>query len=79
MTPGVLSTLLVWAAATTFTIALFAYSADLAAIADAAARPRQAARSARSAGTAAVRHRVPATVVKTPFFKPPRKTATPAC
>ncbi|OLE78406.1 MAG: hypothetical protein AUF76_19270 [Acidobacteria bacterium 13_1_20CM_2_65_9] len=23
----------------------------------------------------AVRHRVPATVVKTPFFKPPRKTA----
>jgi len=27
----------------------------------------------------AVRHRVPATVVKTPFFNPPRKTATPAC
>ena len=26
----------------------------------------------------AVRHRVPATVVKTPFFNPPRKTATPA-
>ncbi|MGE5412536.1 MAG: aminomethyltransferase family protein [Syntrophomonadaceae bacterium] len=25
----------------------------------------------------AVRHRVPATVVKTPFFNPPRKTATP--
>jgi len=27
----------------------------------------------------AVRHRVPATVVATPFFNPPRKTATPAC
>jgi len=27
----------------------------------------------------AVRHRVPATVVRTPFFNPPRKTATPAC
>jgi aminomethyltransferase len=26
----------------------------------------------------AVRHRVPATVVKTPFYNPPRKTATPA-
>src|SRR5207302_6366367 len=26
----------------------------------------------------AVRHRVPATVVRTPFFNPPRKTATPA-
>jgi glycine cleavage system aminomethyltransferase T len=26
----------------------------------------------------AVRHRVRATVVKTPFFNPPRKTATPA-
>ena len=26
----------------------------------------------------AVRHRVPAKVVKTPFFNPPRKTATPA-
>jgi glycine cleavage system T protein (aminomethyltransferase) len=26
----------------------------------------------------AVRHRVPAVVVKTPFFNPPRKTATPA-
>ena len=26
----------------------------------------------------AVRHRVPATVVKTPFFNPPRKTAAPA-
>src|SRR6185295_2444992 len=26
----------------------------------------------------AVRHRVPATVVKTPFFNPARKTATPA-
>jgi aminomethyltransferase len=26
----------------------------------------------------AVRHRVPATVAKTPFFNPPRKTATPA-
>ena len=26
----------------------------------------------------AVRHRVPATVVSTPFFNPPRKTATPA-
>jgi aminomethyltransferase len=25
----------------------------------------------------AVRHRVPATVVKTPFFNPPRKTALP--
>jgi hypothetical protein len=25
----------------------------------------------------AVRHRVPATVVKTPFFDPKRKTATP--
>jgi glycine cleavage system aminomethyltransferase T len=25
----------------------------------------------------AVRHRVKATVVKTPFFNPPRKTATP--
>jgi aminomethyltransferase len=25
----------------------------------------------------AVRHRVPATVVETPFFKPPRKTAKP--
>jgi len=25
----------------------------------------------------AVRHRVAATVVKTPFFNPPRKTATP--
>jgi len=25
----------------------------------------------------AVRHRVPATVVKTPFFNPARKTATP--
>ena len=25
----------------------------------------------------AVRHRVPATVVRTPFFNPPRKTATP--
>jgi aminomethyltransferase len=25
----------------------------------------------------AVRHRVPATVVQTPFFNPPRKTATP--
>ncbi len=27
----------------------------------------------------AVRHHVPATVVKTPFFNPPRKMATPAC
>src|SRR5438270_4290986 len=27
----------------------------------------------------AVRHRVPATVVRTPFFNPHRKTATPAC
>jgi aminomethyltransferase len=27
----------------------------------------------------AVRHHVPATVVKTPFFNPRRKTATPAC
>jgi glycine cleavage system T protein (aminomethyltransferase) len=27
----------------------------------------------------AVRHRVPATVVKTPFFNPKRKTATPVC
>src|SRR5206468_6252231 len=26
----------------------------------------------------AVRHRIPATVVKTPFFNPPRKTAAPA-
>ena len=26
----------------------------------------------------AVRHRVPATVVPTPFFNPARKTATPA-
>ena len=26
----------------------------------------------------AVRHRIPATVVKTPFFNPPRKTAVPA-
>ena len=26
----------------------------------------------------AVRHRVPATIVRTPFFNPPRKTATPA-
>jgi aminomethyltransferase len=26
----------------------------------------------------AVRHRVPATVVRTPFFNPPRKTATPS-
>ena len=26
----------------------------------------------------AVRHRVPATVVATPFFNPPRKTAVPA-
>ena len=26
----------------------------------------------------AVRHRVPATVVTTPFFNPPRKTAAPA-
>jgi aminomethyltransferase len=25
----------------------------------------------------AVRHRVPAVVVRTPFFNPPRKTATP--
>jgi len=25
----------------------------------------------------AVRHRVPAEVVKTPFFNPPRKTQTP--
>jgi hypothetical protein len=25
----------------------------------------------------AVRHRVPATVVQTPFFNPPRKTKTP--
>jgi hypothetical protein len=25
----------------------------------------------------AVRHRVPAVVTKTPFFNPPRKTATP--
>ena len=25
----------------------------------------------------AVRHRIPATVVKTPFFNPPRKTAAP--
>jgi cytochrome c-type biogenesis protein CcsB len=46
MAPGDLSTLLVWAAATAFTIALFAYSVDLARIADAAARPRQAARAA---------------------------------
>ena len=49
MTPGDLSTLLVWAAATAFTVALFAYSVDLARIADAAARPRQAARAARVA------------------------------
>jgi aminomethyltransferase len=27
----------------------------------------------------AIRHRVPATVVKTPFFNPARKTATPPC
>ena len=27
----------------------------------------------------AVRHHVPATVVKTPFFNPPRKMATPSC
>ncbi len=49
MAPGDLSTLLVWAAATAFTIALFAYSVDLARIVDAAARPRQAARTAAAA------------------------------
>lgn len=48
MPVGDVSTLLVWAAATAFTIALVAYSVDLARIADTAARPRQAARAARS-------------------------------
>lgn len=56
MTPGDLSTLLVWAAATAFTIALFAYSVDLARIADAAARPRQAARAAKAAAATATRN-----------------------
>ncbi len=56
MTPGDLSTLLVWAAATAFTIALFAYSVDLARIADSAARPRQAARAAKVAAAAATRN-----------------------
>ncbi|HEY0118087.1 MAG TPA: cytochrome c biogenesis protein CcsA, partial [Cellulomonas sp.] len=66
MTPGDLSTLLVWAAATAFTVALFAYSVDLARIADAAARPRQAARAAKAAAASSVtrkataNHRVPA-------------------
>ena len=60
MTPGDLSTLLVWAAATAFTIALFAYSVDLARIADAAARPRQAARAAKVAARSSADHRVPA-------------------
>jgi cytochrome c-type biogenesis protein CcsB len=54
MTPGDLSTLLVWAAATAFTIALVAYSVNLAAVADAAARPRQAARGTRVVGVAAL-------------------------
>lgn len=54
MTPGDLSTLLVWAAATALTIALVAYSIDLAAIAETAARPRQATRAA------AARAKVPA-------------------
>jgi len=45
MTPGDLSTLLVWAAMTAFTIALVAYTVDLARIAEAAQRrPRQLAR-----------------------------------
>ena len=56
MTPGDLSTLLVWAAATAFTVALFAYSVDLARIADAAARPRQAARAARVAAASSARN-----------------------
>ena len=82
MTPGDLSTLLVWAAATAFTIALFAYSVDLARIADAAARPRQAARAAKVAAAAATRNvnraveRVPtlagaATRASDPVLPPP--------
>jgi cytochrome c-type biogenesis protein CcsB len=57
MPVGDVSTLLVWAAATAFTIALFAYSAALARIADAAARPRQAARAARTAAATTTRAR----------------------
>ncbi len=66
MAPGELSTLLVWAAATAFTLTLIAYSADLARIADTAARPRQAARAARATATsqsaATVHARIPALV-----------------
>jgi len=57
---GDLSTLLVWAAATAFTVALFAYSIDLARIADAAARPRQAARAVKTSTKANANQRVPA-------------------
>ena len=60
MTPGDLSTLLVWAAATAFTVALSAYSTDLARIADLAARPRQAARAARVAARSSATAKVPA-------------------
>ncbi len=55
MPVGDLSTLFVWAAATAFTVALFAYSVALARVADAAARPRQAARAARTAAATAAK------------------------
>ncbi|WP_315095816.1 c-type cytochrome biogenesis protein CcsB [uncultured Cellulomonas sp.] len=51
MTTGDLSTLLVWGAATAFTIALVAYSADLARIADRAQKRVPVAAGARAAGS----------------------------
>lgn len=52
MTIGDLSTLLVWAAATAFTIALVAYSVDLARIADTSQRRAAAKAAARTASVA---------------------------
>ncbi len=76
MTTGDLSTLLVWAAATAFTVALVAYAVDLARIADAAARPRQAARAARAAAPSSapttVDARVPALAGVGAGAAPPR-------
>ena len=79
MTPGDLSTLLVWAAATAFTIALFADAANLAAIADAAARPRQTARgtTAADAGARAPAMAATASSHPGPSLAPARSVAVP--
>ncbi len=55
MTPGDLSTVLVWGAATALTIALVAYAGQLAQVAERAARPRQ---SVAASSPAVVRDRV---------------------